>query len=148
MPIRAPKDFWSGVMFLAFAATTILASRYYSMGSAGHMGPGYFPMALGALLAALGVFLVGRSFFIDGEPVPRLHLGPVLVMTIAVIVFGVAIEPLGLVISIALLVLISAWAGPKYRTVETLALATVLVAFSVGIFVYALRLPLSLWPDL
>jgi hypothetical protein len=148
MHIRAPKDFWSGVMFLAFAATTVLAARYYSMGSAGHMGSGYFPMALGVLLAGLGALLVGRAFVIDGEPMPRLHLGPVMIMTIAVIVFGIMLEPLGLVISILVLVVISAWAGPQFRTLETLALAAVLVAFSVGIFVYALRLPLSLWPDL
>jgi putative tricarboxylic transport membrane protein len=148
MHIRAPKDFWSGVMFLAFAVTTMLASRHYSMGSAGHMGSGYFPMALGVLLAGLGALLVGRAFVIDGEAMPRLHLGPVMIMTIAVIVFGITLEPLGLVISILVLVVISAWAGPQFRTLETLALAAVLVAFSVGIFVYALRLPLSLWPDL
>jgi hypothetical protein len=148
MQVRAPKDFWSGVMFLAFAATTMLTARHYSMGSAGHMGPGYFPMALGALLAVLGVVLVGRSFVIAGEPMPRLHLVPVLIMTAAVIVFGVMLEPLGLVIAILVLVAISAWAGPQFRTVETLALAVVLAAFSVGIFVYALQLPLSLWPDL
>jgi hypothetical protein len=148
MHIRAPKDFWSGVMFLAFAATTVLAARYYSMGSAGHMGSGYFPMALGVLLGVLGALLVGRSFVIDGEPVPRLHLAPVMIMTLAVVVFGVTLEPLGLVISILVLVVISAWAGPQFRTMETLALAAVLVAFSVGIFVYALRLPLTLWPDL
>jgi putative tricarboxylic transport membrane protein len=112
------------------------------------MGSGYFPMALGVLLAGLGALLVGRAFVIDGEAMPRLHLGPVMIMTIAVIVFGITLEPLGLVISILVLVVISAWAGPQFRTLETLALAAVLVAFSVGIFVYALRLPLSLWPDL
>jgi hypothetical protein len=148
MHIRAPKDFWSGVMFLAFAATTMLAAQRYSMGSAGHMGSGYFPMALGVLLGALGALLIGRSFVIDGEPVPQLHLAPVLIMTVAVIVFGIAIESLGLVVSIVILVVISAWAGPQFRTLETLALAAVLLAFSVGIFVYALRLPLTLWPDL
>jgi putative tricarboxylic transport membrane protein len=148
MHITAPKDFWSGVMFLGFAATDMLAARHYSIGSAGHMGPGYFPMALGALLGALGALLVGRSFFIVGEPMPRLHILPVLIMTVSVIVFGAAIEPLGLVISILVLVVISAWAGPQFRTVETLALAAVLVAFSVGIFAYALQLPLTLWPDL
>jgi hypothetical protein len=148
MHIRAPKDFWSGVMFLAFAATTMLASRYYSMGSAGHMGPGYFPMALGVLLGALGIVLVARAFVIEGEPMPPLHLVPILIMTIAVVVFGIALEPLGLIIAVTVVVMISAFAGPQFRTVETLALAAVLAAFSVGIFVYALRLPLTLWPSL
>ena len=52
MNIRAPKDFWSGVMFFAFAAIAMLAARGYSLGSAGKMGPGYFPMLLGIVLAA------------------------------------------------------------------------------------------------
>ena len=44
MRIRAPKDFWSGVMFCGFAAVGILAARGYSLGTAGKMGPGYFPL--------------------------------------------------------------------------------------------------------
>ena len=55
MTIRAPKDFWAGVMFCGFAAIGILAARGYSLGSAGKMGPGYFPLLLGIVLAAMGV---------------------------------------------------------------------------------------------
>ena len=45
MRIRAPKDFWSGVMFCGFAVVAILAARGYSFGTAGKMGPGLFPAA-------------------------------------------------------------------------------------------------------
>ena len=55
MTIRAPKDFWAGVMFCGFAAIGILAAKGYSLGSAGKMGPGYFPLLLGIVLAAMGV---------------------------------------------------------------------------------------------
>ena len=61
MRIRAPKDFWSGLMFCGFAAVGILAARGYSLGAAGRMGPGYFPLLLGLVLAALGVILIARS---------------------------------------------------------------------------------------
>ena len=67
MNIRAPKDFWSGIMFLAFAAVALLTARGYSLGSAGRMGPGYFPMLLGGVLALLGLVLVLRSLVIEGE---------------------------------------------------------------------------------
>ena len=50
MFVRAPKDFWSGLMFLAFAAVTLVAANGYSMGRGGRMGPGYFPTVLGAVL--------------------------------------------------------------------------------------------------
>ena len=55
MHIRAPKDFWSGVMFIAFAATALLAARGYSLGAAGKMGPGYFPTLVSWILLGFGV---------------------------------------------------------------------------------------------
>ena len=148
MRIRAPKDFWSGVMFCGFAAVAILAARGYSLGSAGRMGPGYFPLLLGFVLGALGAILIARSVALDGEPLPRFHLRPLLVMAVAVCLFGLLIEPAGLVVSLAVLIALSAWAGPQFRLPETFALAVALIVFSIGVFVYALGLPLNIWPSL
>ena len=61
MTIRAPKDFWSGVMFCGFAVAFVLAARGYSFGNAGRMGPGYFPLLLAGVLAGLGAILIVRS---------------------------------------------------------------------------------------
>jgi uncharacterized membrane protein len=58
------------------------------------------------------------------------------------------IEPLGLVASLAVLTVLSAWAGAQFRLLETVALTLVLIAFSIGVFVYALGLPLNIWPSL
>ena len=148
MRIRAPKDFWSGVMFCGFAVVAIRAARGYSLGAAGKMGPGYFPLLLGGLLAALGGILIGRSLVLSGEPVPRFHVVPLAVIAAAVCLFGVMIEPLGLVLSLAVLTLLSACAGAQFRLLETAALAAALIVFSVGVFVYALGLPLNIWPSL
>jgi hypothetical protein len=147
MTIRAPKDFWAGVMFIAFAAVAVLAARGYSLGTAGRMGPGYFPVFLGSVLAFLGIVLVGRSFVITGEPVSRLVLRPVIVIALAVLLFGVSITHLGLVISLIAVVMVSAFASSESRPIETAILAAVLAVFSVGVFAYALRLPLPLWPQ-
>jgi len=148
MRIRAPKDFWSGVMFCAFAAVAILAARGYSLGSAGKMGPGYFPLLLGGLLGVLGVILIGRSLVLDGEPVPRFHLVPLALIAVAVALFGLMIEPAGLVVSLAVLTVLSAWAGPQFRLTETVALAAALIVFSIGVFVYALGLSINVWPSI
>jgi hypothetical protein len=148
MRIRAPKDFWSGVMFCAFAAVGILAARGYSLGAAGKMGPGYFPLLLGGVLALLGVVLIARSIVLDGEPLPRFHILPLAVIAAAVSLFGVLIEPFGLVIALAVLTMLSAWAGPQFRWLEAAALTAALIVFSIGVFVYALGLSLSVWPSL
>jgi Tripartite tricarboxylate transporter TctB family len=147
MRIRAPKDFWSGVMFCAFAAVAILTARGYSLGTAGRMGPGYFPLLLGGVLGALGLILIGRSVVIEGEPLPSFELRPLLVLALAVSLFGALIEPVGLVIALAVITPLSAWAGPQFRWPEVVVLALALIAFSVGVFVYALGLPLMLWPS-
>ena len=112
MRIRAPKDFWAGVMFCGFAAVALFAARGYSLGSAGRMGPGYFPLLLGVVLAGLGGILIVRSVVIDGEPLPRLRVLPLAIIAGAVCLFGLAIEPLGLVVSLAILIVLSACCRP------------------------------------
>jgi hypothetical protein len=148
MTIRAPKDFWSGIMFLTFAAVALLAARGYALGTPGRMGPGYFPMILGCTLGLLGLVLVVRSIVIDGEGVNRIHLLPLGIIALGVCLFGLFIERLGLVISLIVLIAVTALASRESRPVEIAALAAVLAVFSVGVFVYALRLPLPLWPNL
>jgi hypothetical protein len=147
MRIRAPKDFWSGVMFCGFAAVAVFAARGYSLGSAGKMGPGYFPLLLGGLLGVLGVVLIARAVVLDGEPLPRFHIWPLAIIAAAVCLFGVLIEWFGLVVALAVLTLLSAWAGRQFRWREALALALALIVFSIGVFVYALGLSLNVWPS-
>ena len=148
MTIRAPKDFWSGVMFIAFAAVALLAARGYSLGSAGKMGPGYFPLLLGGVLALIGAILMVRSFAIEGERVGRVGIVPLFVVALAVCLFAFFIETLGLVIALLTVTIVSAFASREFRAIEAGLLAAVLAVFVVVVFVYALRLPLPVWPAL
>jgi len=100
------------------------------------------------LLGALGVVLIGRSILIGGEPVARFRVLPLAVIATAICLFGVLIEPLGLIVSLAVLTLMSAWVGAQFRLTETVALAAALVLFCVAVFVYALGLPLNVWPSM
>jgi hypothetical protein len=61
--IKNPQDFWAGLMFMAFGLFfVIVALMFYQMGSAVRMGPAYFPVVLGGLLAVLGAIVFARSF--------------------------------------------------------------------------------------
>jgi putative tricarboxylic transport membrane protein len=146
MTIRAPKDFWSGLMFVAFAAVALLSAHGYSLGSAGKMGPGYFPLLLGGVLALIGIILIARSFAVDGERVSQLKVLPLAIVALAVCLFAVSIETFGVVIALFLVTVISARASREFRLIETGLLAAALAAFAVGVFVYGLRLPLPVWP--
>jgi putative tricarboxylic transport membrane protein len=148
MRVRAPKDFWSGLMFIGFAGVALVAARDYSLGSAVRMGPGYFPLLLGLVLACIGGLLVVRSVAVDGAPVDRLQVRPLASIVIGVVLFGALLERLGLVVVLVAAVVVSALASRESRPVEVAALATALAFFSVAVFVYGLRLPLPLWPAL
>ena len=62
MPIRNPRDFWSGVLFTLFGVGTLAIGSKYTLGTAARMGPGYFPRILGILLIVLGVVRIITAF--------------------------------------------------------------------------------------
>jgi hypothetical protein len=144
--IRAPKDFWAGVMFIAFAAVALYVSRNYSLGTAVRMGPGYFPILLGGVLALVGAILVVRSLVIAGDPIGHVQVLPLVVVAVAVVLFGVLLPRLGLAVTLPLVIVVSALASVQSRRWEVLILALVLTVFSALVFVYGLRLPIPLWP--
>jgi hypothetical protein len=110
------------------------------------MGPGYFPVWVGGLVALLGLALALRSLRIDGPPLPRLRGRPVVFVLGASIAFGYLLKPLGLVLAAVVLVLASAFGGHEFRWKEVALLAVGLAAFAVAVFVYGLGLPFPLWP--
>ena len=63
MKIRNEKDFWAGLMFIAFGVGFAIIARNYQMGTAVRMGPAYFPTVLGGILAVLGLIVFVRAFF-------------------------------------------------------------------------------------
>ena len=59
--IRHPKDFYAGLLFIAFGIAAIVIGSNYALGTAARMGPGYFPRILGILLVTLGAILALRA---------------------------------------------------------------------------------------
>jgi hypothetical protein len=146
--VRTGKYFWSGAMFLCFAAVGLYVSRNYAMGSSGEMGPRYFPLLLGVLLGAIGLLLIARSLINGDEPIEDWGLRALLLVVVGVVLFGLCIQPLGLVLSVAITVVVVAFAGRGSNAIEIGLLAAALVILSAGIFHFALQLPLALWPSL
>lgn len=63
MQVKNGKDFWAGLMFIAFGLGFMLvAMNNYNMGTAVRMGPAYFPTLLGGLQAILGLAIFIRAF--------------------------------------------------------------------------------------
>lgn len=148
MRIASPKDFWAGALFGGLGLfASVYAAFEYKIGTAQRMGPGYFPLCIGIIVAILGGVLLVGSLKVEGPPVPKIQWRPMLLVVAGSIAYGYLLKPAGLVLATALLTIVSAAAGHEFRWKESVVLAVVLAAFSVGIFVYALGLPFPLWPE-
>jgi hypothetical protein len=146
--IRSQSDFWCGLLFLTAGVAIAVLARQYRIGSAARMGPGFFPMLLGGVLAFLGLTLAIPALLRDGEKFPRLHWRPLVMVLLSIAAFGVTLEYLGFALAVAALVVVGGFADPDLRPIETAGLAVFLVMFSVAIFVGLLGMPLTVWPNL
>jgi len=144
--IRHPKDFWAGVLFIAFGGAACVIALDYAMGTAARMGPGYFPRVLGLMLCALGALLVLRSFKLQGAPLSFPTFKPLAIVLASVLLFGLVVNKVGLVIATLLLVLVSSTASHEYRWRESIVAAIALAVFVVVAFRYGLGLQLPTWP--
>ncbi len=142
--IRHPKDFWIGIIFIFFGLSAVVIGQDYGMGTAGRMGPAYFPVVLGGLLAVIGAIGVIRSFIRQGEPIGRIHVKELVLILAAVLLFGYLVRNAGLVPAAVVLILVSAFASPKFHLGKTIALAIGLALFAVLLFVKLLGLPMPI----
>jgi len=146
MKIKSPKDFWAGLMFIGFGLFFMLVARNYQMGSAVRMGPAYFPTVLGGLMAVLGAIVFLQSLIVEGAKVPKLSFKPIFFISLALLLFGYLLKPLGFVLALVVMVFVSAFGGHEFKAKEVAILTVVLIIFSVLVFVKGLTLPFPLWP--
>jgi hypothetical protein len=146
MRIKSLKDFWAGLMFIVFGLFFMIGAGNYELGSAARMGPAYFPTMLGGLLAVIGGVVFFQSFGVSGGKVAAIPVRLLLFITVALLLFGYLLKPFGLVLALALLVFVSAFAGHEFKLREVLVLALALILLSVLVFVKGLGQPFPLWP--
>ena len=139
-----------GLFFVLIGAFfSIQAWRKYPLGSAGEMGPGYFPFWLGVLLVALGLAkwleVVARPGSGGGGLALRI---PSLALVVgSILLFGLALERLGLLLTVVAMVLLSSAASHEFRWRPALLCGLVVSVFCALLFVVGLGLQMPLWPD-
>jgi hypothetical protein len=145
LEFRGNKDFWAGVMMIATGLTAIVIARNYDFGTALRMGPGYFPSVLGGILILFGLYLVASGLRSNEKIVGGWSLRALIVLPLALILFGVLMDYAGFVPALMVLIVGSALAGNEFRLFEVLALAIGLTAFAVALFVWGLNMPYPLF---
>jgi len=141
--IKDPRNFWVGAMFLCVGAAAILIALDYDMGSAGAMGPAYFPSLLGGLLVLVGACGVLRSALVAGEAIEPFALRRLALVAGALVVFGLVLRGAGLVPAVMVLVAGSSLASDSFRPGRVALLSLGLALFSYLVFVSGLGLPLQ-----
>jgi hypothetical protein len=155
--LKNQKDFFSGLLFMAMGLAFAWSASRYTIGTAARMGPGYFPLLLGALLTVLGGVIVFKALVFETEDGGRIGpwaWRPVGFIVLANLAFGVLIgglssiglPPMGLVLAIFVLTVVSAKAGTEFRWKEVLILSLVLALGSYLTFIVLLKLQIQVWP--
>lgn len=142
--MRVGRDILTGGLFAAVGAGAALQGRTYGVGTTTHMGPGYFPVLLGSILAALGVSIMLRGLR-SGSEIPDFWPGlrPLICVVAAIIGFGLLIERGGVLLAVVWLVLCACAAGPRFRGWEIVLSLGVLGGIACVIYVYGLGLSAS-----
>ena len=145
-------------MFIAVGIAFAWGATNYNVGDAARMGPGYFPLMLGVLMALVGVVVslkaVGRSTP-ETEKIGEWAWRPLVYVITANVVFGLLLAGLptiglpafGMIVAIYALTFIASMAQAEWKFRPTLILATALAIGSYLVFVLALKLQFPVWPD-
>jgi hypothetical protein len=132
---------------LVVAGAFLFYARDLHHGTLAQMGPGYLPRYVAGMLAATGLAVTFRGFRQDGTAPAPIRLRAVLLPILAVVAFGLMIEPLGLLLSAFTSVMIAALASPRHDWLRTTFIAALLAAGSCLLFVTLLDLPLPVLPS-
>ncbi|MEJ8856016.1 tripartite tricarboxylate transporter TctB family protein [Variovorax robiniae] len=157
MKIKSQKDFFSGLMFAVMGVAFAWGASTYNVGNGARMGPGYFPLMLGIVMALIGLVIMFTSMTAEtegGDPIGSWAWKQIIYIIGANLAFGVllgglpsiGIPAMGLIIAIYALVLIASLAGHEFNLKKVLILATVLAIGSYIAFIWALKLQIQVWP--
>jgi len=155
--IKSQQDFFSGLMFVVIGIAFAWGATNYNIGEGARMGPGYFPLALGILLAALGAFIIFEALVVeteDGEKIGAWAWKPLFFIIAANLIFGVllgglpsvGLPAMGMIAGIIVLTFVSELAGDEFNIKEVIILSIVLSIGSYLAFIMLLKLQFQVWP--
>ena len=125
--LRLPFNIIDLVIALAIFAAALYAAKLLKF------SPDYAMLAACVIVSGLAIrFRPGAK--------------PLVLISVACVVYGYLMKPLGLVLATAALVFIGAFGGHEFRWKEVAILFAVLIVFSILVFVKGLTLPFPICP--
>jgi hypothetical protein len=142
--IRDIHDLIGGLLMAAAGLFFALYGGQYTFGTAGRMGPGYFPVVLGWTLVVLGLLVALPAWWRQGSQV-TVQWSNLLWCIASLLLFAWTLRPLGVVIASFLAALV-ALVPSAMRLRTRLAVCAAVAVLTTLIFPVALQMMLPIWP--
>ena len=144
-------------MFMGVGIAFAWGATNYTIGTGARMGPGYFPLMLGILMAIIGAIITFKATVVEtvgGDKIGKWAWKQLALILLANFTFGVllgglptmGIPAMGLIIAIYALTIIAGMAGDTFTLKSSVILATALAVGSYVAFIWALKLQIQVWP--
>lgn len=121
------------------------AHAHYELGDLQRMGPGYFPIALGLILAVLGLLVAIPAWFRHGEPIV-VNWKTLGLVTLAIVVFALLLKSVGIVFATMVSVLVSSVADSHTSWRARVLVAVGVAAVTWLVFILGLSMVIPVWP--
>jgi hypothetical protein len=140
------RDIVSGaLMMLIGLAVAWYAYEYYEVGKLIRMGPGFFPVSLGLVLAVIGFFIALPAFFRPGSAM-KVEIKTMIFVTISIAVFALSLRTMGILFATTAAVLISYSADNELTWKGRIGIALGVASLVWLVFIYGLSMVLPTWP--
>lgn len=146
---KAPHNLVFAAIFVAVgAAMGYHAYAGMKLGTLDDMGPGFFPLMLSIVLAALASAVAFTSLPPDLPPMRLAKLRSIALVIGSPLIFGATVRTLGLAPSLFLTIFAVSFASRFATLRQSLLLSIGFTAFCVVLFIYLLDLPIPMWGSL
>jgi hypothetical protein len=143
--IKSPQDVGAAIILTALGLAGVWFGRDYDIGSVSRMGPGYMPALLSIGLLVFGAVIGLRAVTIDGPPIEAGRWYPSLLILVAVLLFALLIDRVGIAVTTFVVAVTCAFASADVKWKQAVALGVALALFCVLVFVYGLRQPIPVF---
>ncbi len=142
---RDSTDLISGLFLTALGLFFVFYAQRYNMGTLNRMGPAYFPVALGAVMAVLGLLIAVPAWSRAGEG-PDVSWKTLFIVISSVVLFGATLQTLGVIFATMTTLVVASLADNDITWRERAILIVTVPPIIYLIFIFGLGMTVPVWP--
>jgi hypothetical protein len=140
--IKSPKNFFTGLLFIAVGLFFCAFGWSLEYGNPADMGPGFLPLTISVMLIGIGALQLIRGVRSPGEAI-QINVKQPAIVLLAIVAFGFLLEKIGAILAILLLMLTTAILHKNF-SLKSFVTSYLVVVVLLIIFKLTLRSTISL----